>query len=466
MRATRCFRDLPRIVPNPKAIPYKVFRDKFECVPAGRKSRHPVVIRGRVTAKRSAGQQLFFLDTQSAGHKIQAIANDTTANLMNGFKSLSKGDFVELTGVPGRAEHGELSIYTTNLVRLSHCHHRIPEQYTDYVKRMNNRHIDFIVNQASRQKIIHRSKVISALRRELDDRGFLELETPILQSSASGAAARPFETKSILGLDLQLKIAPELALKRAVIGGFEKVYEIGKSFRNEGLSKRHNPEFTTCEFYQAYAGLEDLMELTEALLIVLQSVVSSKTPLFAAGAFKRLSFVPTIEKAIGRPLPADTESLVTLFTDLDLAPPADLSLANLYDALSTKYIEPLCQAPTFVTDLPAVLSPLAKSTDGISHRFELYVNKMELANAYEEENDPDVQRQKFRAQNNGSLTPDEEDYCKALEWGLPPTGGFGMGIDRLIMLLTHSARINETLLAGGIMHQPRAKSASETASEP
>ncbi|CCG83081.1 Lysyl-tRNA synthetase [Taphrina deformans PYCC 5710] len=456
---SRLFSALPRIRPTPSFVTHDVFLDKYSDIPKDQKSSTQVTIRGRVSSKRASGQKLFFFDTASSGTKIQVVGTNPSTDVATAFKGLGRGDHVQVSGIPGRTERGEVSIYATEVIRLSQCHHRIPEQYEDYAKRMTKRHVDFMVNESSRQVILKRSKLISTLRAELDRRGFVELETPILQSSASGATARPFETKSVAGLDLQLKIAPELALKRAVIGGFDRVYEIGKSFRNEGISRRHNPEFTTCEFYQAYAGLEDLIGLTKELLISLEASLDRKIDpqLFRKDHFQRLDFTSTIEDAIGQELPTDQSALLKLFERLKIDRPEDISVANLYDVLSGRYIEPLCDLPTFVVNLPSALSPLAKSTDGISHRFELYVNRMELVNAYEEENDPQLQRQKFKAQSDGRLTVEEEDYCNALEWGLPPTGGFGMGIDRLVMLLTNTTRINETLLAGGIMNQPRNK---------
>lgn len=458
----RLLNALPRIKPTPSFITHDVFLNKYSCIPKDHKSTTNVTICGRVSSKRVSGQKLFFFDAASSGTKIQVVGTNPSEDITKTFKGLSKGDHVQVSGIPGRTARGEISIYATAVVQLSHCHHRIPEQYEDYNKRMTKRHVDFIVNESSRNIILCRSKLVATLRAELDKRGFVELETPILQSSASGATARPFETKSVAGLDLQLKIAPELALKRAVIGGFDRIYEIGKSFRNEGISRRHNPEFTTCEFYQAYAGLEDLISLTKDLLISLEQSLNRKSgvELFSEERFRRLDFTATIETAIGQSLPKDQSALLKLFEKLEIDRPEDTSIGNLYDVLSGRYIEPLCEMPTFVINLPSALSPLAKSTDGISHRFELYVNKMELVNAYEEENDPQLQRQKFMAQSNGRLTAEEEDYCNALEWGLPPTGGFGMGIDRLVMLLTNTNRINETLLAGGIMNQPRNKAKS------
>lgn len=461
MQCNRLLRALPRIVSSEIALSHSTFEAKYGCIPKDKQSVKKVMIRGRVVSKRSAGKKLLFYDIASSGLRIQSVLMNGSSDLEAEFKNVGRGDHVEIQGVPGRTESGELSVYATAITKLSHCHHRIPEKYNDVQKRLRNRHVDFLVNPSSVQTMIKRSRIISSMRAFLDKRGFIELETPTLQSSASGAAARPFETKSILGMDLQLKIAPELALKRAIVGGFDRVYEVGKCYRNEGLSRRHNPEFTTCEFYQAYASLEDLMRMTEEMLIEIEASVGSsnheRPTIFKAGGFQRLDFVATIEAQLKRPLPQTRENLLELFTAESILIPEDTSLANLYDVLATKYLEPMCKGPTFIMNHPAVLSPLSKSTDGTAHRFELFVNKMELVNAYEEENDPEMQRQKFAEQSPDGLSPDEEDYCSALEWGMPPTGGWGIGIDRLVMLLTDTSRISEVLLSGGINYQPGAQ---------
>lgn len=484
MRVSKILRTLPRIKTSSLALTHQVFHEKYDCIPKGCKSKTHVVIRGRLTNKRWAGKQLGFFDVSNNGYKIQAVAQEVAEKVESVLKSLSKGSHVEIKGIPGRSESGELSIFATDVIKLSDCMHRLPEQYQDVEKRRRNRHIDFLVNSKSADIIRLRSLIISTLRRFLEKRSFMEVETPILQSSASGAAARPFVTTSIMGPTAQLRISPELALKRAVVGGFERVYEIGKCFRNERLSRRHQPEFTTCEFYQAYANLDDLIDTTKKLLVELEDVVQKdkrfdhyfKKRLFVMDSFQVVDFMVSLRDILKVDLPSTEKDLLALFDARGIPIPNDTSIVNLYDTLADKYLAPLCsKQPTFLINFPAAMSPLAKSTDGIAHRFELYVNGMELINAYEEENDPILQRQKF-IQQNGSLTPEEEEYCIVLEYGLPATGGWGMGIDRLVMLLTKTESINDVILSGGFTAQfsqlavrPRSRidaSSSPTSSEP
>lgn len=565
----------PRIRPTSLAVQHREFLQKHAALPNDTRAEdaQKCVIRGRVASIRSASSKLHFVDVVSGEDKIQAVALPTISSskdpaaqddaargtswpiLRDAVKSLSKGDHVEVLGVPGRTATGELSIFAESVTRLSRCGHRIPERYSDVEKRLRNRHLDFLVNAPSRETMRVRSRVVSGLRRFLEAEDFMEVETPMLSSSASGATARPFVTESaILNRSLQLRIAPELALKRAVLGGFERVFEVGKCFRNEGLSRRHNPEFTTCEFYAAYWGLEDLVTFTERLLVHLEDIARSpdddrdgKPRVFES--FQRLDFLPTLETRLGQRLPhdGDLEGMSALLQSLghpapslsqvehldhgpastteqsgaiaELPLPQDAAtrsvlMAQCWDTLATVYLEPLAKRrPTFILSPPSVLAPLAKSTEarplssppsstakasttdafaaggstdrdwyagiGISHRFELYAGGMELINAYEEENDAGEQRRKFLLQRHnqpadpaaadatageggrgsgtggirGGLTPEEESYCRALEYGLPPTAGWGMGIDRLIMLLTGAKTINEVLLAGGLRYQ-------------
>lgn len=503
----------PRIASTSNAISHDLFLRKFDCIPAGRKGSHEVTIRGRVTARRSAGQNLHFLDIVQDGLKIQGVAQNCTEEVTKCIKTLRQGDHVQVSGTVGRQERGALSVYAHAVTPLARCMHRVPDAYTDVEKRLRNRHVDFLVNQGSVEVMRRRSQIIADVRRYLTAHGFMELETSILQASASGAIARPFRTHATAlgsgsgsgrGTALTLRIAPELALKRAVVSGFTRVFEIGKCFRNEGLSRRHNPEFTTCEFYAAYDNLDDLMRTTEdllqsvenSLLTTLTTPTTSRTATTTRGPggaqedettghtrrdrvfgkFQRLEFVPTLERELGCPLPTTRDGLLSLCRAKRIAVPLDdTSLGNLYDVLATKYIEPLCTVPTFILNPPAILSPLAKSTGGIAHRFELVVQGMELINAYEEENDPAVQRAKFLAQSSGAsasasgdgktqtLTPDEEDFCSVLEWGMPPTAGWGLGIDRLVMLLTGTKRISEVMMGGGIQHARRAHDGSSAA---
>ncbi|BFZ53957.1 mitochondrial lysine-tRNA synthetase [Savitreella phatthalungensis] len=416
-------------------------------------------------------------------------------------RGLREGDHVEIYGMPiQNPKNGQISVSAEQISVLSQCLHRIPQRYDDVHKRLKNRHIDFLVNEASKNTMLARSRLVSTLRRHLESHDFIELETPVLQSSASGATARPFVTTADALSDtvLQLRIAPELALKRAIVGGFERVFEIGKSFRNEGLSRRHNPEFTTCEFYAAYWGLDDLLDFTKSLLRELEHAARQTLSTDAATPalfddFQQLDFLSTIETRLGRPIP-DVDDLPGLrallgdlgmsdlvqmenTTDLPMTRTAELSAS--WDALGSRFIEPLCKKrATFVMNAPACMAPLAKSAPispgqpgnrtpsstssdrEISCRFELFVKGIELINAYEEENSATVQRMKFAnaasgggGGGDGQLTPEEASYCNALEWGMPPTAGWGMGIDRLVMLLADKHNIAEVLLQGGLRYQ-------------
>jgi lysyl-tRNA synthetase class 2 len=365
---------------------------------------------------------------------------------------------------------------------MAPCLHALPEKMTDE-RRTQHRVEDLLVNKDSRDIIIARATVIRAVREFFEDRGFTEVQTPILASQATGASATPFMTSSkALGneqvpAELFLRIAPELWLKRMIVAGFDRVFEVGPCFRNEGIDATHNPEFTTCEFYQAYATLSDLIETTQNLLALVFRRVSDKIPGFGnkelLTAFESpattMNFIETIENRTGKPLPADlsnSETLLAYFHSLGIEAPLEVvSAAKLLDHLASIYIEPLCNGPTYITHHPAVMSPLAKSSiltiNGkqrlVSQRFELFISGREYVNAYEEENSPFSQQQKFSQQlidrekfhDTEAPVPDAS-YVRALEYGLPPTGGWGLGIDRLCMLVTGSPRINQVLSFGGI----------------
>lgn len=344
--------------------------------------------------------------------------------------------------------------------------------------RAHKRHADLLVNQRTADTLRLRSHIIQYLRSFLLKDNFLEVETPILTDGASGAIARPFTTSAteFPEKQLTLRIAPELWLKRLVVGGMDRVFEIGPAFRNEGLDATHNPEFTTCEFYKAFADLEELITMTESLFQGLSTHVNklistsltSLSPhdraLFAT-PFKRIEFIPAIEAAIGRPLPDlslgdATDQMTALFETLSLPLPTSPTLPRLLDKLSSIYIEPHCSSPTFITQHPAVLAPLAKSflcprtRQLVSARVELFVQHRELANMYEEENSPFAQRTKFvqqlayRDSENEAVV--DESYLEALDWGLPPTGGWGCGIDRLCMLFGGAERIGDVLAFGSL----------------
>ena len=359
---------------------------------------------------------------------------------------------------------------------LSPCLHRLPKGLSDKEARRQNRHVDLIVNDQEVKTIKVRSRIIQHLRLFLLRQNFLEVETPILASVAGGATARPFTTSAteFPERDLSLRIAPELWLKRLVLGGLDRVFEIGPAFRNEGIDATHNPEYTTCEFYSSYATLDDLKVMTTALfgelVCDLRQDIPEASGLLGADfdiPFNSISFIPALEQAIGRSLPNLSSqdagpSLLQIFSDMGLKIPTCPIVPRLLDALSHEYIETKIKAPTFITHHPSCLSPLSKSfidpvsNQEVSARAELFANGRELVNMYEEENSPFEQRRKFLQQakykgpDNESVI--DESYLEALEWGLPPTAGWGCGIDRLVMLFTGAPRIEDVRTFGNLRH--------------
>jgi lysyl-tRNA synthetase class 2 len=340
--------------------------------------------------------------------------------------------------------------------------------------------VDILVNSSTSNTLRARSHIIQHIRNFLLEDDFLEVQTPIIADKAGGAIARPFTTVAteFSEKQLALRVAPELWLKRLVIGGMDRVFEIGPAFRNEGLDATHNPEFTTCEFYKAFAELEELISMTEQLLAGIAKMITDlrlnlyngfslplPDPEMFAAPFKRIEFIPAIEDGLGEKLPDlaapdAEEKIVELFQKHALHLPTSTTLPRLLDKLSSIYIEPHCTAPTFITHHPACMSPLAKSflckktSQLVSARAELFINSKEIANMYEEENSPFSQREKFMEQqkwkdgeNEGLL---DESYLEALEWGLPPTGGWGCGVDRLVMLFTGASRISDVLSFGSL----------------
>jgi len=473
---------------NAKRLRIPEFRKQFSNYKWPEQNRIDEVysIEGKIKSIRRSGKGMVFVDVIQDFQKIQLV-------LMNKLIGLSKedfsqvhdfykkGDFIIAQGYPGVTNVGELSIKCTDVLKLaSPALHPLPPKLVDSFKRNRNRVVDFQVNQTSKDTIIIRSKVVNTLRSFLTDRGFIEVNTPIIANSSKGANATPFIThaKHIKNsdeksMDLQLRVAPELWLKKLVIGGFDKVFEIGPVFRNEGIDSTHNCEFTTCEFYQSFTTLEELMELTQfffqRVAQVLENMELSQDArklITSLPNFQKLEFIPTIESETGIPLPSElnSDTLLQYFDQIQLSPPSIKSTPQLLDKLSSTFIEPLCTVPTFIYHQPATMSPLAKSTMMeysnnrhylISRRFELFIKGKEYVNAYEEENSPFEQELKFKQQqmmkdqyhDEESMIPDAQ-YIKAMEYGLPPTGGWGIGIDRLCMLFSGNERIEEVLTFG------------------
>eukprot|EP00123_Amoebidium_parasiticum_P007193 comp17950_c0_seq1/m.18274 comp17950_c0_seq1/g.18274 ORF comp17950_c0_seq1/g.18274 comp17950_c0_seq1/m.18274 type:complete len:556 (-) comp17950_c0_seq1:748-2415(-) len=459
--------------------PLREFRDRYEQLANGEQVEGiKEVLVGRVTSVRESSSKLYFIDVMQDGKHIQVVASRQRFEDQEHFRlmtsTIRRGDIVEFHGHAGRTKVGELSLFIKDLRLLAPCQHDLPKlnTLTNVETRFRQRYLDLLVNTESREAIIMRAKLLQHLRSFLDSRGFLEVETPILAKQAGGANARPFTTQSnAMHTEFLLRIAPELYLKQLVIGGLERVYEIGKQFRNEGIDRTHNPEFTTCEFYMAYGDFNNIVNMTETFLSELVQKLHGRQQVTVKGRtqgaehtidfsppFQRISVMEELEKRLGHSLALTErglrERLASACSKHRLGPSDNCSETMLLDRLLSHFVEPLCVQPTFLVDFPQILSPLAKehpTQAGLTQRFELYVAGWELCNAYAELNDPEEQRARFEAQAHARTQGDaeaqilDEDFCKALEYGLPPTAGWGMGLDRLLMLLSGHTQIREVL---------------------
>ncbi|CAO3652441.1 unnamed protein product [Cunninghamella echinulata] len=441
----------------------------------GEKNQDIVTLTGRIMSKRESSGKLVFYDIMHHGESIQIVASKNRFDQPELFadmnRAASRGDIFAFTGVIGKTNHGQLSLFTNKFWLLTPCLHDLPKSgLKDPEKRFRQRYLDMLVNPEPLKTLKTRSHIIRFIRQFLDKRDFLEVETPILASTAGGASARPFITKAnALNMDMQLRIAPELYLKQLVIGGVDRVFEIGKQFRNEGIDADHNPEFTTCEFYQAYGNLESLMNDTETMLSeMVQHITNSKIitkdgiKLDFGSSFQRINVVEYLDNYFKlNGMSSITTMNATSLRELckqhqipHIQPP--YTEARLLDKIISHLIEPKCIQPTFLYHHPLSLSPLAKDIEikngiRVAARFELFVAKKEIVNAYEELNDPKEQRIRFEKQLNDRQQGDIEApipdmaFCEALEYGLPPTAGWGMGIDRVVQLLTDSHHIREVI---------------------
>ncbi|PYO07592.1 MAG: lysine--tRNA ligase [Candidatus Rokuibacteriota bacterium] len=427
----------------------------------------PVSLAGRIVAIRHHGKTCFAHLMDQTG-RIQLYARaDGLGDEYARFVELDMGDFVGVTGEMFRTRTGELTVAVKTFAFLAKSLRPLPEKWhglKDVETRYRQRYVDLIVNAEAREIFMMRARLVRGIRAFLDARGFLEVETPMMQPIPGGAIARPFKTHhNALDLDLYLRIAPELYLKRLLVGGFERVYEINRNFRNEGVSTMHNPEFTTLEFYQAYADYTDLMELTEALFVELAhalrgslSLAWGEHALDLKPPWRRLPFFEGISQALGL--------VVTPTTDVESVARAAAARGIVHDGgpaskvwkdVFETLVEPTLVQPTFVVDFPTELSPLAKrkrDNPQLVDRFELFVARHEMANAYSELNDPIDQLARFREQAALQARGDDEahwldeDYVRALEYGMPPAAGEGIGIDRLLMMFANQPSIRETIL--------------------
>lgn len=428
-----------------------------------------VSIAGRIMTKRVMGKASFINVQDKLGNIQSYVQRDSIGEEdYAGFKKFDIGDIVGIDGEVFKTHAGEISVRATKIVLLSKCLQVLPEKYhglTDTDTRYRQRYVDLMMNPEVKETFIKRSAIIREIRNYLDGNDFIEVETPVLVKNAGGAAARPFMTHhNSLDEDLNLRISLELYLKRLIVGGLERVYEIGRVFRNEGLSVRHNPEFTLLELYQAYTDYNGMMDLTEELFRTVAQKVLGTTKIAYEGVeidlgkpFERITMVEAVKKYTG----IDFDQIKTEEEAKALAKERHVSFEDRHkkgDILSLffeEFVEEHLVQPTFVLDHPVEISPLTKkkpSNPEYTERFELFVTKREMANAYSELNDPIDQRERFVAQEALKAAGDEEansmdeDFLNALAYGMPPTGGIGIGIDRLVMLLTDSSAIRDVLL--------------------
>ncbi|MDM9384353.1 lysine--tRNA ligase [Chlorogloeopsis sp. ULAP01] len=468
-------------------------QEKFADLANGEEVDIEVAVAGRIMARRVFGKLAFFTLQDETGNiqlyleknRIQEGMADIDSDAFNHLKQLTDvGDIIGAKGTIKRTEKGELSVYVKQYAILTKSLLPLPDKWhglTDVAKRYRQRYVDLIVNPEVRQTFRRRAQITAGIRRFLEERGFLEIETPVLQAEAGGADARPFITyHNTLEMELYLRIATELHLKRLIVGGFEKVFELGRIFRNEGISTRHNPEFTTIEVYQAYADYNDMMALTEGIITTVAKEVLGTLQISYQGQiidltppWRRITMHELVKEYTG----LDFNSFQTLAEAKAAGKNAGLentedcpSIGKLLNEAFEQKVEANLMQPTFVIDYPVEISPLAKphrSKPNLVERFELFIVGRETANSFSELTDPIEQRQRLEEQAARKAAGDleaqgvDEDFLAALEYGLPPTGGLGIGIDRLIMLLTDSPSIRD-VIAFPLLKPEKSDSASES----
>ena len=430
-----------------------------------------VSVAGRMMSRRIMGKASF-IDLHDADGRMQVYVsrNDVGEDVYAGFKKWDIGDIIGITGWVFRTKMGEISIHATGIKLLSKSLRPLPEKYhglKDTDTRFRQRYVDLIVNPEVKRNFIIRSQFIKYMRKYLDDRRYVEVETPVLNTIAGGAAARPFITHhNTLDLDMYMRIATELPLKRLIVGGMDRVYEIGRIFRNEGMDPKHNPEFTTVELYEAYADFHDMMDIAEGILSGAAKEILGTYEVEWLGekidltpGWRRLTMVEAVKEYVGIDFDAITDDAEAVAAakaiGVELSDAAEPTWGNaLYACFDQRVEEKLIQ-PTFITMYPVEVSPLTKKSPvdpRVTERFELFVCHSELANAYSELNDPLDQRERFikqaeqRERGDDETEMLDEDFLTALEYGMPPTGGMGMGIDRCVMLLTGADTIREVIL--------------------
>lgn len=483
-------------------------REKYDSISAGEHLEDKVAVLGRLYSIRSSSKNLFFFDLFDEGHKVQIMANKSkykgsqredqtrteekhTERNTELFRTITKvmhsGDYMGVCGTICKTKLGELSIVPEYMQLLSPCLHQVPRGertledgtkvngLTSLDVRYRHRYLDMIVNDNVRNTFVTRSKIISYIRTYLTNMGFIEVDTPVLDVMAGGATAKPFITHSNdFGIPMYMRVAPELYLKRLVIGGMNKVFEIGRQYRNESNDMTHNCEFTSCEFYMRNADFNDLMDLNEDMFREMVRSITGKTELILttpsgditldfSEKFGRVDMISTLEEKTGEKFPdpstfASEESRTffdSLCTKHNVECSAPRTTARMLDKLVGHFIEPDCVNPTFIYGHPQIMSPLAKwdrSRPGLTERFELFINGMEYSNAYTELNDPKRQMECFVSQDADRKSGDDEaqpvdtSFVTAMEYGLPPTGGWGCGVDRLCMLLCNVDSIREVIL--------------------
>ncbi|KAI4097756.1 MAG: hypothetical protein LQ344_000028 [Seirophora lacunosa] len=480
--------------PNPYPHKFKVtadlrdFLQRYESIKTGEHLKDVEIrLGGRIYTKRASGTKLVFYDIRAEGVKVQVMCQAQEAAGEVPFEEqhehLRRGDIIGIVGYPGRTAprnrpEGELSIFAREIILLTPCLHQIPSEhygFKDQEHRYRQRYLDLIMNDNSRNVFLTRSKMITYIRRYFDEKDFVEVETPMMNAIVGGATAKPFVTHhNDLDMNLFMRVAPELYLKMLIVGGLERVYELGRQFRNEGIDLTHNPEFTTCEFYMAYADVYDIMDITEDLVSgLVKHITGSYQTSFHTQTgeeyqvnwekpWKRIDMIGALEEACEEKFPPGEELHTTATNDflkrilkkmnVDCTPPQ--TNARMLDKLVGEFIEETCINPSFITGHPQMMSPLAKyhrERPGLCERFEAFVCKKEIVNAYTELNDPFDQRLRFEEQARQKDQGDDEaqmvdeNFCTSLEFGLPPTGGWGMGIDRLVMFLTDNYSIKEVL---------------------